>query len=492
MFDIIKNITRNEIVLSILNEKATKKIESYRLKKINKKENFTEDFKKIVKETANIYSENRKYLIEQGFTEEHLDSAMDVKNLTKLRLYMKSEKMTGMAKSFIETTGKIDLFINANTHYEKVKNVFKLTDDFETFLEKILKEDNKVTEKALSVIENLGIKLAEKKDIKELKGHHQIRNIKYIVGKEGVYIDTGKEIARGGGKKIHQLKMIHDIASNAKILLESHGDTENADIMKEEISIINELNDKGIRYILPKVHDEGQREDEISKETYGVQDNLGNLTGKRFFASKMTDSSEFLVVISQLLVGYSDIQKENYVVGDIKPANIMIRVGDNKEACIIDLGGAKKLKDEKARPGFITQGYMAPEFDMDNPVITKKSDSFAFGVTLLQGITKHLHVKKLIGTDAFNEKYSFSSKYVNKVIHECKSALEKGECSDKDRDILNGLLEICQKLLEPDPEKRLSFDDGVIESQTLVKNIDSKYSSKLEERIKFTEKKSNE
>lgn len=520
---ILRNAIKNERILSIFSEKIIHRkptfVESLKFIFFNKKgslkikygksivvrykeikkhsldakkitsSNFPEELKKEIKQVNISYNFSKTFLKDLGFSKKSLKDMKDVGKLHTLVEYLgNDEKKISTTKKIVEEIGNVDSFIRAYQHYENIKDRFGLEDDFGTYIEKLTAGDDAyIYEHVLNVIEDLGKKLSEKRSLEELKGHHQIRETRYHVGEGYIYIDVGKK-AGGGGKDIQQLRLLNDIANKGKVLLQSTKSVEGSSkTMLEEIELVNKFNDKGIPYILPKIHDTST--DTVENQTYAVQDNLGNISAKKFFESEETTSTQFLTFISQLFVGYQAIQDENYVIGDIKDDNIMVVDG---KACIIDLGGAKELNVEgkvSAIGGFVTPHYLAPEVDKEK-TLTKKTDSFACGIVLLNGLSRQIGYRFSYSKNSkptIKESIAKDPEYIKNHLKNLQEKLDKSNCTPKDREIRQGLLKICEKLLEVDPEKRISFEEANKESQKLVQEIDKKYPNdvSIESQIQF-------
>lgn len=95
-----------------------------------------------------------------------------------------------------------------------------------------------------------------------------------------------------------------------------------------------------------------------------------------------------LIVGRDIATAIEELWKHRVVHRDIKPPNIMLRIGE-REAVLIDFGAARHLQFETITgPGLVwgTNGYMSAEQYRGERNLTCASDVFSLGLTMLEAI----------------------------------------------------------------------------------------------------------
>ena len=152
-------------------------------------------------------------------------------------------------------------------------------------------------------------------------------------------------------------------------------------------------------------------------------------------------TAEVRDLFKQLNNVFKIMQKNNIVHRDLKLANILIKYVDEKKEKIIpklsDYGFSKALNENATETHLGTPVTMAPEIMLDQPY-NEKVDLWSIGVMMYQ-----LHFKEL-PFQGGNEKQI--------LLRIMSKTARKHPENPQFKDLLN-------KLLEPDPKKRISWED---------------------------------
>ena len=142
-------------------------------------------------------------------------------------------------------------------------------------------------------------------------------------------------------------------------------------------------------------------------------------------------------VLRECLAGLAALHRDGIVHGDLKPANIMVKRTGN--AKIIDIGSAMDLDQASARRLW-SPAYAAPEV-LGGGKNTPQSDLASLGYVLIE---------MLAGQNPFEGINDY------RTLLSAKQDLDKRLKSLLPEDVSRNemLLDLCQKLIAPDPAKR--------------------------------------
>ncbi|KAL3503087.1 hypothetical protein ACH5RR_037536 [Cinchona calisaya] len=111
----------------------------------------------------------------------------------------------------------------------------------------------------------------------------------------------------------------------------------------------------------------------------------GSLPGKAPEANEVNilDWNNTLKVLRQMASALVEVSKKNFVIGDLKPDNVLLDEEYNVKIC--DFGSAKRVGQEIPSTN---KAYAASEILFKASQVTQAADVYSFGVILLQMIMK--------------------------------------------------------------------------------------------------------
>lgn len=264
-------------------------------------------------------------------------------------------------------------------------------------------------------------------------------------------------LARGASKKVSEAIKLNNLQPliRAKI----RGSSEDIKGVKAEKKLLDYLHTRKIPYIIkPYVS-------QIDKSRFlGLGKSKLVLFQERYQASgkdlNKASLENQLTVLSQMATALASLHENGYIHGDFKPENFLIEgdLNKNPQGRLADFGGAIKkgenlnsaTKSFLPREALIIPKNASAKIEVDFILATPDLDSFALGVSVLDNLTKTSTINnKLIGCCSQTEIHT----YINKKEEIVKNSTFY---SSKEKKILVGLLEISKKLLDTNPEKRLS------------------------------------
>ncbi|SHN69740.1 protein kinase domain-containing protein [Fervidobacterium gondwanense] len=208
-------------------------------------------------------------------------------------------------------------------------------------------------------------------------------------------------------------------------------------------------------------------EEEAYKEPYIVLqyiegDTLENVLNSQITTQKLT-SPEWRKTVFSLVKTICKIFRKLYRIGkrhesiakiiyqDLKLDNIIVTPSWN--FTLIDFGGVGVIKKDNKTYNLgrvYTPGYKAPEIDsLANRMVDEKVDVYTIGVVVYRLLTKvQITTDNILPNQTLKFDYSLLSKHNNKLIEE-----------------------FVRRTTEPDPDKRIGFDDMTDMVYTILKNI---------------------
>lgn len=179
----------------------------------------------------------------------------------------------------------------------------------------------------------------------------------------------------------------------------------------------------------------------------------GDLYQFAFEGQIKLDSTSISIYIAQMVLGIEHLHKAGIMHRDIKPANILVdKVGNLK---LTDYG-LSELKKDLCKQGkkFSKTGslnFMAPEiFEEETKELTFGVDWYALGILIF---------------DIIKERLPFHGESVDEVVDQILSHKivwdYPEELEDSDYCFSPELKDLVQKLLEPDPEKRINSAEQI-------------------------------
>jgi eukaryotic-like serine/threonine-protein kinase len=93
---------------------------------------------------------------------------------------------------------------------------------------------------------------------------------------------------------------------------------------------------------------------------------------------------EALEYINHIIQALEEVHKHNLLHLDVRPANILLRIHNQKEAVLIDFGLARRLNDfiTQTRSREIIHGFAPPELYSSSVKLDARTDIYALGATL--------------------------------------------------------------------------------------------------------------
>ena len=141
---------------------------------------------------------------------------------------------------------------------------------------------------------------------------------------------------------------------------------------------------------------------------------------------------------------------------DVKPTNILL--DQNFTAKVLDFGLAKHLRHDILQSKVFTKvkgtfGYFDPSY-FTTGILTKGSDTYAFGVILLEVLSGRRAVEEKLAEDEVCMSIWAQDKIRNGKADQIVASNFKGDISE---DCLKTFVGVVKKCLQPDPKKRLTM-----------------------------------
>lgn len=161
---------------------------------------------------------------------------------------------------------------------------------------------------------------------------------------------------------------------NREVVIKQINDQFEIDRLYIEIEALQKAKSKHV----VEIYDVIISDDDIAiVEEFLIGDDLSN------FRASNDEVDEYIEVLFQLASGLADIHEFDIVHRDFKPNNV--KYDAEHFLKIFDFGLAKFENLPTSTIGLVgTQGYMAPELYLDQPIIDKPVDCYAFGVNAFE------------------------------------------------------------------------------------------------------------
>ena len=226
-----------------------------------------------------------------------------------------------------------------------------------------------------------------------------------------------------------KLELEREGGDDARQILKQYIDNINNEI--ENMKICSQNNENSVKY-----YESFKNENKIAIVLELCDECLSKYKNKYSFSSK-----KILQILNQLNNTLKIMKEKEIVHRDLKPDNILIKEEKNKQIIkICDYGISKIGNMTKLKTHIGTLSYMAPEILEGQQYYTYKCDLWSLGIIIYELIFKE---KPFKGTNEVTLLEDIILKKNNKL-------------KDAGDSILNDLI---KKLLEVDPNKRLTWDE---------------------------------
>ncbi|XP_072026178.1 inhibitor of nuclear factor kappa-B kinase subunit epsilon-like [Amphiura filiformis] len=245
------------------------------------------------------------------------------------------------------------------------------------------------------------------------------------------------------------------------------------DVQDREFEVLHKLKHENIVRLLAIEDDTGTRERVLIMELCDCS--VLNMLEKPEYAFGFQED-EFLGILKDITAGMMYMQDVDIVHRDIKPGNIMRRVGADKRSIfkLADFGAARELEEgEQFMSLYGTEEYLHPDMygrallrKTPNNPFTAKVDLWSLGVTLYHIATGNLPFRPFGGRSNKKTMYEMTSKKELGVISAVQRTSTHGRIEyskglTKYCHLSEGLRQlitpILAGLLESDPSKMWSF-----------------------------------
>ena len=422
-----------------------------------KKKGVTGNNTKIINKIAKKYDNIKKYLNKNNLVIQKKKKAAKNKissiynynnnNNNKSVLLTKREKTSLIQNESInnnKTSNKNDnmdkkskrKYVQNNVIYNYEKN--KENKITENNLPEVNKEisfnkNNNLDNLSISILQNENYYLEEsKKLVNKIQQFGKEHKYQIFPKTNLSYYKIGRSIGRGAFGKVN---LALHVLSGHIVAIKSFNKTKNnfpIHKIKCEIKIMQKLrNNKKIVKLLESFENE--------KYFFIIMENVigGNLLNA---INKMTKLSETISrnIFIQLIETIKYIHSKGIVHRDIKPDNILLNLNNSIKLC--DFGVSKEIKKgQLITDSCGTPAFIAPEILLDDPYDPYKTDIWSSGVVL------YVMVSGFFPFTGINE-----------------SQLHKNILSGKFpklKNISNNLNDLINKILEKDPNKRITIDE---------------------------------
>lgn len=325
-------------------------------------------------------------------------------------------------------------------------------------------EEEKIFFGTLIAIEQVMQFMSEKSSKFHYSKKIQDSNQDFLITPNGIYIGL-KPIAKGGFKKISEainLKNSNEYikASIKGVFLISK--------TYQEVQLLETLTSRNVVNLVEPYLEtflvDGLKYILIQRKYLGTAECL-------FLPNRKFSAKETIGIMMDAAKGLASMHESGYAHLDIKPANIFIdfdKKSGNYSGKIGDLGLALRIG---SRFMVSTYEFLAPEAISlheplklnNNLIVTNKLDSYAFGITMMQIVTQFYTVKNETVVN------KWCSELEQETIDLHLDSYREMSIDGWEKTVLSHFLNICNELIQQDPEKRITCEEAAEKLKELLK-----------------------